>query len=101
MLTRRTLLTGLGAIIAAPAIVRASSLMPVKAWRTMPMLWGDGVHDDTAALQAFANGDVVMTFEGPMKAAELVAANRALPGGLYRITSTINLLPKEKSARHF
>jgi hypothetical protein len=27
---RRTLLRGLGAIIAAPAIVRASSLMPVK-----------------------------------------------------------------------
>lgn len=32
MLNRRTLVTGLAAIIAAPAIVRASSLMPVKAW---------------------------------------------------------------------
>lgn len=29
--SRRSLLTGLGALIAAPAIVRASSLMPVKA----------------------------------------------------------------------
>lgn len=32
MITRRTLLAGLGAVVAAPAIVRASSLMPVKAW---------------------------------------------------------------------
>ena len=39
MLTRRSLLTGLGAIIAAPAIVRASSLMPVKAWVQNP-IWG-------------------------------------------------------------
>lgn len=29
-LSRRGLLTGLGAIIAAPAIVRAASLMPVR-----------------------------------------------------------------------
>jgi hypothetical protein len=29
--SRRSLLTGLGALIAAPAIVRASSLMPLKA----------------------------------------------------------------------
>lgn len=32
MLDRRALLTGLGALIAAPAIVRATSLMPVRAW---------------------------------------------------------------------
>lgn len=32
MIDRRTLLRGIGAVLAAPAIVRASSLMPVKAW---------------------------------------------------------------------
>jgi hypothetical protein len=32
MLTRRSLLGGLVAFVAAPAIVRAASLMPVKAW---------------------------------------------------------------------
>lgn len=33
-MNRRSLLTGMGAtIIAAPAIVRASSLMPIKVWR--------------------------------------------------------------------
>lgn len=31
---RRGMLTGLGALICAPAIVRASSLMPVKAFST-------------------------------------------------------------------
>jgi hypothetical protein len=32
MMDRRKLITGLVSLIAAPAIVRASSLMPVKAW---------------------------------------------------------------------
>jgi hypothetical protein len=31
-LSRRPLITGLASLVAAPAIVRASSLMPVKAW---------------------------------------------------------------------
>jgi hypothetical protein len=31
MIARRSLLMGLGSLIAAPAIVRASSLMPIKA----------------------------------------------------------------------
>lgn len=30
--TRRSLITGIGALLCAPAIVRASSIMPVKAW---------------------------------------------------------------------
>lgn len=30
--SRRGLITGLAALIAAPALVRASSIMPVKAW---------------------------------------------------------------------
>lgn len=32
ILTRRGLIGGLASVLAAPAIVRASSLMPVKAW---------------------------------------------------------------------
>ena len=32
MTTRRGLITGLVSLLAAPAIVRASNLMPVKAW---------------------------------------------------------------------
>ena len=37
--TRRGLITGLTSFLAAPAIVRASSLMPVKAW--VPAEWHD------------------------------------------------------------
>lgn len=33
MIARRTLLRGLGALLAAPAIVRVGSLMPVSVWR--------------------------------------------------------------------
>ncbi len=32
MITRRGLLGGFGALLAAPAIVRVASLMPVKSW---------------------------------------------------------------------
>ena len=38
MITRRGLITGFAALLAAPAIVRASSLMPVSPWNP-----GDGV----------------------------------------------------------
>lgn len=62
MTDRRSFLRGL---IAAPAIVAASSLMPVSArlladWP--PKLWGDGIHDDTAALQWLMDN-----FKGPVK----------------------------------
>lgn len=39
-LSRRKLLTGLGLLIAAPALVKASSLMPVKAYKEEPLYPG-------------------------------------------------------------
>jgi hypothetical protein len=39
MTNRRSLLLGLGALLGAPAIVKASSLMPVKADRWFPDKW--------------------------------------------------------------
>ena len=38
MLNRRGLITGLISLVAAPAIVRASSLMPVKVYREIDLL---------------------------------------------------------------
>lgn len=38
MITRRTLIKGIGLFLAGPAIVRAASLMPVKAWAE-PMMY--------------------------------------------------------------
>lgn len=42
MISRRGLLTGLGALIAAPAIVRATSLMPVRA--PLVISWDDATY---------------------------------------------------------
>lgn len=51
MTTRRGFLGGLGALVAAPAIVRASSLMAIKAL-PLPTLYGDGVHCDAEGVEA-------------------------------------------------
>jgi hypothetical protein len=52
MIQRRGFLLGL---LAAPAIVRASSLMPIYV---PPLIfYGDAIHDDTEALQAWVSGD--------------------------------------------
>lgn len=52
MNNRRRFLFGAAALLAAPAIARASSLMPVSDWSRLPLYWGDGVHDDTPYIQA-------------------------------------------------
>jgi hypothetical protein len=53
-MNRRGLLGSILAAAAAPMLVQAGVLMPVKAERLI--LWGDGIHDDTAALQALFDG---------------------------------------------
>lgn len=47
----------LGGLVAAPAIIAIDNLMPVRPW--MPVLYGDGIHDDWAGLQALVNGEAV------------------------------------------
>jgi hypothetical protein len=74
MTTRRGFLGAMLAAAAAPAIVRAASLMPIwvpPAPKILTLaeahamdvermiLWGDGIHDDTEALQAIINGHPV------------------------------------------
>lgn len=49
VLTRRSLLGGIGALLAAPAIVRAGSLMAVKVWADDPLrLGGFEIYADAA-----------------------------------------------------
>ena len=41
ILSRRGFLAGLSSLLAAPAVVRAEALMPIKVWRP-PLRWRDG-----------------------------------------------------------
>jgi hypothetical protein len=47
MTTRRGFIAGIGALLCAPAIVRASSLMPLSFWRVPGLyervMWGDAI----------------------------------------------------------
>src|SRR5947208_1315422 len=52
--SRRVFLSGL---VAAPAVIAIDSLMPVRPW--VPVLYGDGIHDDWHGLQALVNGEAV------------------------------------------
>jgi hypothetical protein len=42
ILSRRGFLAGLSSLLAAPAVVRAEALMPIKVWRP-PLIWRDGM----------------------------------------------------------
>lgn len=52
LIARRTLITGLASLIAAPAVARFAPLMPVKVWRPAPInlpivgFLVEGVNDD-------------------------------------------------------
>lgn len=60
-LSRRGFLGAMLAAAAAPAIVKSDSLMRVVVPRPVLLtLWGDGVRDDSQALQALVDGQAVM-----------------------------------------
>ena len=42
ILSRRGFLAGLSSLLAAPAVVRAAALMPIKVWRP-PLIWRGGM----------------------------------------------------------
>lgn len=74
--TRRSFLRGL---LCAPAIVSATSLMPINPRLALPLppkLWADGVHDDTAALRWLVDD------------CKRRGEQFALNGGFYRIDGT-------------
>ena len=57
ILTRRGLIGGLASLLAAPAIVRASSLMPVNSGKAFTgITWIDTVYDEPLAITRGING---------------------------------------------
>lgn len=75
------------AAAAAPAIVKASSLMPIYVPKIVTpsymTLWGDGVHDDQPALAALLSGGLVADRTG--KLIEQQGGMIYLPPGTYAV----------------
>lgn len=81
-LTRRGLL-GILAAGFAPAAIGSGVLMPIRYERPF-VLWGDGIHDDTKAFQAWADGARVLHPSGAVMSS-------LLSGSTVRISGTIDM----------
>lgn len=90
MTDRRNFLRGMLALGAAPAIVRASSLMPiwVPPAPSLLTLAGDGVTDDTAALHAYMRGEPVW-FRGAVL--QTIDNVMRLPAATFNLNSPLIL----------
>lgn len=81
---RRGFLLGVGALLAAPAIAKADSLMQISSRVLTPKLWGDGIHDDTFALQALLDKQVE-------------TGTIVVPSGDYLITKTLEIRDAQRA----
>jgi hypothetical protein len=78
-MTRRGFLGAMLAACAAPAIVRADNIMKVFVPPERGIiLWGDGIHDDTGALEAFSAGE---SFEGVLRNGNYLISRTIIPKG--------------------
>lgn len=98
----------LGAILtlgAAPAIAKVENLMRIVVPKTeiitpdkeiiveeYPILFGDGIRDDTAALQALFSGKPFINMEGYLQIGGILKS-----GGTHKITETIVIRNDSKS----
>lgn len=91
---RRGFLEGILALGITPAIVEIDSLMKIY---TPPRLtvWGDGIRDDTEAIQAFMNGEEVY-FKKLNKFIQEEPGKIVFPSGNYAISDTLILPGKSK-----
>lgn len=81
-LTRRGFLKGV-------LTVGAVAALPALALHGMPTLWGDGIHDDTEALQALFDGKEVI--HGDNVIVRRCAGDFRLAGGTFRISKTLEI----------
>lgn len=81
MTTRRGFFKLMAGAALAPVAAKAASILP-----DVPVLWGDGVHDDTESFQALLDGRVV-EFADPKKAvgAGWFDDTLIVPRGEYRM----------------
>lgn len=92
-LTRRGFLGAMLAAAAAPAIVKASNLMPIYVPKIITpiaiTLWGDGVHNDQQAIAALVSGGLVADSLGRIISQQNGAIH--LPVGTYALGGTVKL----------
>jgi len=89
MTTRRGFLAVMLAAAAAPAIVRVDSLMKIVVPKPdYLMLVGDGIADDTLALQTLLRGGLVMSVGGVLLGKDELLR---IPQGDYLISETLLL----------
>jgi Rieske Fe-S protein len=101
MTTRRGFLGAMLAAAVAPAFVKADILMPVRKIIVPsaeiiapgPILWGDGIHDDTAAFQAAIRGEPVWFADGRQFAG-------VIAGGIYKVSQTVKVSKGDSVAMH-
>lgn len=101
MQTRRGFLGTLAAMIAAPKALFAakkepdSTCRPVFRRGDVPLvLWGDGRHDDTAALQALLDSKTVRWSNG-----HIVDSRAPITGKHFRISNTLFCNQRASSLR--
>ena len=87
MTTRRGFFKLIAGAAIAPVAAKAAALMP-----SAPILWGDGVHDDTEALQALLDGRVVEFVDASMaQGAGWSGDYFRMPNGIFRTTAPIRM----------
>lgn len=88
-MNRRGFLSAVLSAAVSPSIVKATSLMKIYVPRDAKklVLYGDGIHDDSDAFQAFMDGKDVFI----MRNGVLLPAFSALDGMDIRLTRTINV----------
>ena len=86
---RRGFLGAMLAVAMAPAIIRAESLMKIAPPKIMAAftLYGDGLHDDTVAINALLAGNLVQTAAGVLLRPD--AGRIFLPVGNYAMSSPL------------
>ncbi len=97
-MNRRQLLQGILGAALAPVFVKASNLMPVRSMPSGLIVWGDGVIDDTTALQAYINGERVL-FARALKHVQALGSTFAFPLGKYRLTDSLVFSEKTRTVQ--
>jgi len=88
MTTRRGFLGAMLAAAMAPAVVKSSSLMKIATPKPLLLtLYGDGVHDDTSALQTLLAGGMVLSKSGLILGKD--AGVLCIPSGVFSVTETL------------